>query len=151
MGFYSAQSTQLASGTALKTYLQIVAAATIDVTIREIYAGQKRAPSNTADLPVLMTVMRQTSAGTTGGGAGTIRELGPQSGRTPNFTTQIGPAAAWAVEPTASDELLHRFFPVANGYTWQGYIFVPRNTRLGICLTSTTDITCLVEAIVEEN
>jgi hypothetical protein len=146
---YSVWSGEKATGTALKTFLQVVAPAGMDIVIREIYAGQKRAPSNTADTPILLTVMRQTTAGT-GGTSATPRELGPQSGRASNFTAQQCPAGTWGAEPTAGDELLHRYFPVAQGYTWQGFIMVPRNTRLGICLTSATDITALAEAIVEE-
>lgn len=149
---YSAWSGEKATGTALKTFIQIVAPSTMDIVVREIYAGQKRAPSNTADTPVLLTVMRQTTAGTPGAGSASLtpRELGPQSGRAANFTGVDAPTAAWTGEPTAGDHMIHRYFPVAQGYTWQGFILVPRSGRLGICLTSATDITCLAEVIVEE-
>ncbi|MGS2641672.1 hypothetical protein [Streptosporangium sp. G12] len=102
MAKYFAGAANIATGTAKKTILQLLAGAQrnglYEVTI------SFRGTSSTAQ-PVLVTVERQTSAGT--GGAALATNWGPNklesASPTALSTLQQGPAGAWTAEPTAGD------------------------------------------------
>lgn len=106
MARYTAIAEGVASGTALKTILQIATDANRQIAVyglRVSYAGT----SSTA-APVRTLLQRQTSAGSATGTALTSlygpNKLDPGAPAS-TVTCQKGPAGTWTTEPTASDVL----------------------------------------------
>lgn len=134
-----------------KTILQVVAAA--NDRIRVSGWGISFKGTSATDPPVLVTVLRQTTAGTmTGGTTGTnISKKNNGDPETIQTTVQINATA----EPTAGDTIenfevhpqtgFYKFYP-------QGQeIIVPNGGRLGFKVTSATlTYNCTVEADIEE-
>lgn len=92
-----------ATGTALKTMLQIVTDSDAVSTIIEW--GISFDGTNAAAAPIQVRLQRQTTAGT-GGTAGLVTKYAnPASQPTANTTSLTAPAGTWTGEPTAGDIL----------------------------------------------
>lgn len=103
MARYTAVAEGIASGTALKTILQIATDANRQIAVYGLRISFK-GTSSTAE-PVRALLQRQTSAGT--GGASLTSLYGPNKldPGTPSSTVTClkGPAGTWTAEPTAGD------------------------------------------------
>lgn len=130
------------AGSATITILQLLAPATCDFLIEEIYMSGKAAPSSTSHTGVLWTVAVQTTAGT----ASAVTEVAWPGATS---ATDLGTAQkTFTVEPTTTNELIHREVPTtAPGYTWRGSLLVPAGTRIGILANSANAFTCMAEFI----
>lgn len=144
----TATSGEIATGTSLKTILQLLAPSTCDLLIEEIYFSGKAAPSSTSHTAILWNIMVQSSAGT--GGQAVTEIAWPGSTSATDLGTALrGPTSTtWTAEPTAGNILISRETPTtAPGYTWRGSLLVPAGTRIGITATSANDVTAMAEFI----
>ncbi|GHE47245.1 hypothetical protein GCM10017673_56350 [Streptosporangium violaceochromogenes] len=103
MARYTAIAEGVASGTALKTILQVAVDANRQIAFYGLRISCKGTAS--ADAPVRALVTRQTSAGT--GGASLTSLYGPNKldpgAPTSTVTCLKGPAGTWTAEPTAGE------------------------------------------------
>lgn len=105
-----------ANGTAAKTVLQIVAGTGIKAKITNLSISSTGA---TATTYYKVRILRQTTAGTMGGGAGTITTLNAADTQAFLTTTQVATASgANGGEPSAGDVLMTFILPSVNGY-WE--------------------------------
>lgn len=139
-------TSQVATGTALKTLLQIVAVANHKVKVDEIsisFAGT----SNTAT-PIKVEVLRQTTAGTMT--ALTLVKDPDDWDETIQTTAQHTATA----EPTAGDILMAETVHPQQGYTWQApfgrEIHIGGGDRLGVRVTAAADVNAIVRFAGEE-
>lgn len=137
--------TDRATGTALKTLVQLVTASTTPATIVEVGIGFDG--TSASAVPIEVRLQRQTSAGTTGtgGGAGQINKVSYPSSTPANLTTStIGPAGAWTTEPTASDILASWKVPATSGMVIQYPLgrepTMDVSTRLGLVTVSAASV-----------
>jgi len=141
-----AQTSEVTTGTAKKTLLQVVAAANHRVIVKEISVSFKGV-SNT-DAPILVQVLRQTTAGTM-----TALTLNPWD-TTLDETLQTTGQHTATVEPTGAVEVMGEEVHPQGGYTWQapfgGEIVVPGGTRIGIAVTSTVSVSSKARIVFEE-
>jgi len=141
-----AQTGEIATGTAKKTLLQLVAASNHRALVKEISVSFK-GTSNTA-APILVQVLRQTDAGTMT--ALTPLKLNESDGETLQTTAQHTATA----EPTGTSEVMGEEVHPQGGYTWQapfgGEIVVKGGNRLGIAVTAGADVSAKVRIIFEE-
>jgi hypothetical protein len=105
----------VATGTALKTVLQIAAASqerlvpkSIDITFDSTSASAS---------PVLVRLCAQTTAGT--GGTSVTPAKWDQSSGTPTVTALKGPAGTWTAEPTVGDVVASWRIPPTSGMVLQ--------------------------------
>lgn len=147
--------TDRATGTALKTLLQLVTASTTPATIIEW--GISFDGTSSSAVPIEVRLQRQTTAGTTGagGGAGQINKVGtPASLPAANTTSQIGPAGTWTTEPTASDILGTWKVPPTSGIVLQyplgREITLDVSTRLAIVTVSAATANAWPYIVFEE-
>jgi hypothetical protein len=137
---------EIATGTALKTLLQIVAAANHAVLIKELAISFK-GTSNTA-APILVTVMRQTTAGTMS--ALTLVKDPDDSDETLQTTAQHTATA----EPTAGDVLVRELVHPQTGFLWQApfgqFIKIGGGDRIGIAVTAGADVNSVCRVVGEE-
>ncbi len=141
-----AQTGEIATGTTKKTLLQIAAASNHRVLIKEISISFK-GTSNTA-APVLVQVLRQTSAGT-------MTVLTPQKmNEADDETLQTTAQHSATVEPDGASEVMGEEVHPQCGYTWQapfgGEIAIRGGDRLGIAVTAGTDVKAKTRMIFEE-
>jgi hypothetical protein len=136
----------VATGTAAKTIIQVVAAANHAVLIKEMsvaFAGT----SNTA-APILVEVVRQTDAGTS-------TALTPVKDPDDSAETLQSTARHTATaEPTTTDVLMSEYVHPQTGYTWQApfgqAIKVGGGDRVGIRVTAGADISSSARMVCEE-
>jgi hypothetical protein len=105
----------VATGTALKTVLQVAAAAqerlvpkSIDISFDSVSASA---------VPVLVRLYVQTTAGT--GGTTVTPAKWDQTAGTPTISALKGPAGTWTAEPTATDILASWRIPPTSGMVMQ--------------------------------
>lgn len=136
----------VATGTSAKTIVQIIAAANHKVAIDEI-AISFRGTSNTAE-PILVQVMRQTSAGTMP--ALTLKK-DPDDW---DETIQTTAAHTATAEPTSGDVLMEEYVHPQTGYTWQApegrKIAIGGGDRLGVVVTAAASVSCTCRVCGEE-
>lgn len=144
---FAAQTAQIATGTAIKTLLQVVAAANHAIKVREISVSFKGV-SNT-DAPILVRVLRQSTAGT-------MSALTPV--KSPNDdsdeTLQVTAQHTATAEPTAGDVLKTELVHPQTGFLWQPRfgeeIKVGGGDRIGIDVTATVDVNAVARIEGEE-
>lgn len=120
MGYlYTAGVDANATGTALKTILQIATPAGLRAKLVEI--GVTFDGVTSSAVPVLVTLRRQTSAGT--GAASLAANFGPNphnpDAATANVTAAQGPAGTWTAEPTTGVVLRAWRVPPTSGLVFQ--------------------------------
>lgn len=133
---FKATKSGITTGTSLITLLQVVAAANHAVEIDEVSVSFN-GTSNTAT-PVLVQVVRQTTAGTMSSLTGA---KDPADWDETMQTTFQHTASA---EPTAGTVLMEEYVHPQQGYTWQApfgrSIKLTGGTRLGVVVTAGASI-----------
>jgi hypothetical protein len=136
----------IATGTALKTLLQLVAAANHRVVITEI--GISFHGVTPTDAPILVQAMRQTTAGTMSAATPVKRNS------TDDETLQTTAQHTATVEPTAGDVLKQWAIHPQGGLVYQPApgeeIVVPGGGKLGITVTAGVSINADVYVDYEE-
>jgi len=136
----------VSTGTALKTVLQIVAASNHAVLIDE-WSVAFQGTSNTAS-PVLVQVVRQTSAGTM---TALALRKDPDDW---DETLQTSAQHTATAEPTAGEVVIEEYVHPQTGYTWQApfakQIKVGGGDRLGITVTAGASVSCTARVAGEE-
>lgn len=136
----------IATGTAAKTLIQLVAAANHGVLVDELavsFAGTS--PTAT---PIKVDVVRQTDAGTS-------------SALTPvkdpddtDETLQTTARHTATVEPTTTDVLMTEYVHPQTGFLWQApfgkAIKIGGGDRLGIRVTAVADVNAVARMVAEE-
>jgi hypothetical protein len=110
---FKARTDPIATGTGTKTLLQVKAASNVRIKIQE-WSISFQGTSNTA-APIQVELLRQTSAGTMGTSASTLKK--DPDDMTETLQTTIQDTAS--SEPTAGDILDTQFVHPQLGYTWQ--------------------------------
>jgi hypothetical protein len=139
-----ATAEDVVTGTALKTMLQVTAAAqerlvldSIDVTFDSTSATA---------VPVLVRLYTQTSAGTGGTTVTPVKQ--DQTSGTVTVTALKGPAGTWTAEPTAGDILRTWRIPPTSGQVVQlplgREVISAVGGRLGITVTAGATVNCTV-------
>lgn len=148
---FKARTGEIATTTSAKTILQIVAASNHAVLIEEINISFQ-GTSNTAT-PILVEVLRQTTAGTMGTSTSTIVKDPDDSDETLQTTRQDG-GTGYSAEPTAGDILKSVYVHPQTGWDWQsrirGEIKIGGGDRLGIRVTAGASVNCTVSVTGEE-
>jgi len=141
-----AQTDQIATGTAKKTLLQLVAAANHRVLVGEISVSFK-GTTNT-DAPILVEVARQSDAGT-------MSALTPAKNNVDDAETLQTTAQHTATaEPTETDVVMAREVHPQGGFDWMApfgkEIVVSGGDRLGIAVTAGVDVNAVASMRFEE-
>jgi hypothetical protein len=146
MGIYVATADGIATGTALKTILQIASAASDKLVVTQISVTFDGVTASA--VPVEVRLQRQTSAGTGGAALATnygINGYDPADG-TASATALKGPAGTWTAEPTASSILDVYRVPPTSGIVVQYPLgqepFVAVSSRIAIVVTSAATVNC---------
>lgn len=141
-----AQTAEIATGTSLKTLLQIVAATNTRVKIKE-WSISFDGIANT-DAPIQVNLVRQTTAGTMS--ALTPEKLNESDQETLQTTAQHTATA----EPTTGNTVMSEQVHPQAGYTHQARlgseIIVRGGNRLGISVLAGTDVNAKVRIVFEE-
>lgn len=143
---FAAVTAEVATGTSLKTIAQILAAANHGLLVGRVEVSfEGIAPT---DAPILVEVLRQTTAGT-------MSSLTPTKiDADNNDTLQVTAQHTSTSEPTAGDVLFTRFVHPQGGYTWafagNDRIRVPGGGRLGVRVTAGVTVGCVVGIFGEE-
>jgi hypothetical protein len=144
---WSAQTSEVATGTALKTIIQVIAAANHALLVHEWSVSFKGV--STTGTPILVEVLRQTTGGTMSS-LTPVKDPNDDSDETLQVTAQHTATA----EPTAGDVLKKELVHPQTGYTWQAPfgkpIKVGGGDRLGIRVTSAADVNCVARFSGEE-
>ena len=144
----SLQTAEIASGTAKKTILQLIAAANHRDKVKEISVSFKG--TSGSDAPVLVQVLRQTDAGS-GGDALTPKKFNEGDDETLRTT---GLKDIDGSEPTGTDEVMGEEVHPQGGWTWQapfgGEIIVKGGNRLGLAVTAAATQTVKGRIVFEE-
>jgi len=142
----SVQTVEITTGTALKTLLQLVAAANHRAKVKEISVSFKGVSGS--GTPVLVQVARQTTAGTMS--ALTPKNFNDHDDETLQ-TTALHTATA---EPTLTDVVMSELVHPQGGFTWQapfgGEIAVIGGSRLGIVVTAAEAVNAVARIVFEE-
>lgn len=143
---FKATKSDIATGTALKTLLQVVAAANHAILIDEISISFK-GTSNTAT-PILVQIARQSTAGT-------MTSLTPvKDPDDTDETLQVTAQHTATVEPTTGDVLMEENVHPQTGYTWQApfgrAIKIGGGDRLAVRVTAAADVNAAVRVAGEE-
>ncbi|KKM85100.1 hypothetical protein LCGC14_1292460 [marine sediment metagenome] len=142
----TAQTAEITTGTALKTILQLVAAANHRVVVKEISISFKGTLNTAA--PILVQVARQTDAGTMS--ALTPKKMNESDQETLQTTAQD----TATVEPTLTDDVISEEVHPQGGYTWQapfgGEIIIEGGNRLAILTTAIAAVNCVARIVFEE-
>lgn len=145
IGFQAATG-NIATGTAAKTLVQIIAAANHRVLIKQVSVCF-RGTSN-SDAPVLIQILRQTNAGTMS--SQTLTKQSPGDDETLQ-TTATHTATG---EPGSGDLVQSYAIHPQQGMIWQHTfgdpIIVPGGTRLGVVVTAGADVNAVVTILGEE-
>jgi hypothetical protein len=143
---FTATTAKISTGTALKTLIQVVAAANHRLLIDEISISFDGVVQT--DEPILVEVLRQTTAGTMT--ALTCRKNNDADDETLQVTAQHTATA----EPTAGDLLKSWLVHPQTGRPWQApfgrEIVVKGSGRLGIRVTAAASVDAVVEIGGEE-
>lgn len=138
-----------------KTILQIVAAANDRIRVQGWGVFIKG--TSATDVPVLIQVARQTTAGTGGiTSQGSLAKKNDGDPETIQTTIQEGPvAAAWGAEPTTTTVIESAEVHPQTGYRvfypMGQEVMIPNGERLGFRANSATiAYACTVEADIEE-
>lgn len=142
---WNAVAEDVVTGTALKTMLQVTAAAQ-ERLVLDYISITFDSVSPTA-VPVLVRLYTQTSAGT--GGTTVTPTKQDQGSGTPTVTALKGPAGTWTAEPTAGDILDSWRIPPTSGQV----VFLPVRReivsavagRLGITVTAGATVNATVK------
>ncbi len=141
-----AQTAEIATGTAKKTLLQLVAATNTRVKVKEISVSFKGIVST--DAPILVQVLRQTDAGTAS--ALTPRNMNEHDDETLQTTAQHTATA----EPTGAVEIMGEEVHPQGGFTWQapfgGEITIIGGNRIGIAVTAGVGVSAKARIVFEE-
>jgi hypothetical protein len=143
---FAAVTGEVATGTAAKTLLQVVAPANQRLLIHELSVSFKgNAP--TAD-PVLVRVLRQTTAGT-------MTALTPVKLTPGSEALQSTAQHSATAEPTAGDVLLsEEVHPQGGGFLWQApfgqALVIPGGGRLGVEVTAGASVSAVARVRGEE-
>jgi hypothetical protein len=136
----------VATGTSLKTLLQLVAATNHAIAIIELGISF-HGTSNTAE-PILCQLMRQTTAGTMS--AASVRAADDSIGDTFDTTGQHTATA----EPTASDVLRAWSVHPQTGLVWQAHdlapVIVGAGDRIGLTVTAGASVNADCYLVFEE-
>lgn len=133
---WKATTVPLATGTAVKTILQVVAPTNQALLIHE-WSVSFEGVSNTA-LPINVELTRQSTAGTT---SANTPVLAPDGG---GETLQVTARDNATVEPTSGDVIDRQLVHPQTGYTWQATfdkkVKVRGGDRLAIRTTAAVDV-----------
>ena len=143
--FFRAVRDAIASGTALKTLVQLIAATNVRVRINRIIISTDGGTSSA--VPILITLAKQTSAGTLTG----LTLVKNTSADPETLQTTAGHTAT--AEPTTTDIYDYvRIHP--QGGRWEYVpntpLYVPGGTRFGILVTAAATVNCTVTVECEE-
>jgi hypothetical protein len=136
-----ANTAQVATGTALKTIMQIVAASNHRIVIPLISVSFEGISAT--DAPIDVQIMRQSTAGTMS--ALTLTKDNDSDDETLQTTAQH----TATVEPTAGDVLARKLVH-PQGRVDFGPFIVKGGGRLGITTTAGVTVDCVVSALIEE-
>lgn len=136
-----ANTAQVATGTSLKTIMQIVAAANHRIVIPQISVSFEGV--TTTDAPIDVQIMRQSTAGTMS--ALTLTKDNDSDDETIQTTAQH----TATVEPTAGDVLARKLVH-PQGRADFGPFTVKGGGKLGITTTAGVSVDCIVSALIEE-
>ncbi len=143
---FIAQTAEIASGTAVKTHLQINAAANHRIKVDEWHVSFKGTVNT--DPPVLITLERQTDVGSMTS-LSTVK-TSPGDDESLQVTAQDTAVA----EPTQGDILKQVLVHPQGEYTWQApwgkEIIVPGGTRLGITILASPAVNAVSYMVGEE-
>ena len=144
--FAVATKNEIATGTSVKTVLQITAAANHRTLVHEVSVAFQG--STISNAPVLVEVLRQTTAGT-------ATSLTPvKENNNDDETIQTTASHTATAEPTAGDILRSEYVHPMTGFTWQAQfgkaLVVPGSGRLGIRVTAANDVDCAPTMRFEE-
>lgn len=132
------------TGTALKTMLQVTAAAQERLVPKSIDISFDSTSATAA--PVLVRLYTQSTAGS--GGTTVTPVKWDQVGGTPTVTALKGPAGTWTTEPTAGDVLASWRIPPTSGVIQQLPLgdepVSPVGGRLAITVTAAATVNCTV-------
>jgi hypothetical protein len=147
MGF-TANPAKIATGTSLKTLVQLVAPTNQRVKVKEISISFD-GTSNTAT-PIYVEVVRQTSAGTLTNTT-TLRKVDPDLGE----TIQTACKDTATVEPTDSGDVpMAELVHPQTGFLWQapygGELIIGGGGRLGVRVTAGASVNANVRLVCEE-
>lgn len=140
----------IATGTSVKTLLQVIAASNQAAMIEE-WSISFNGVTNT-QTPIRVDVLKQTTAGTmtAGGTNSTIKKDPSDAGESLQTTIQDTATA----EPTAGDILMTEYVHPQLGYTWQaphgGRIKIGGGQRLGFRVTADVSVNGVVRVVGEE-
>lgn len=143
---FNAQTAPIATGTALKTLLQLIAAANHRVKVEEIslsFSG-----IDNTGLPILVQIIRQTDAGT-------MSALTPEkiiSGDDDTLQTTAQHTAT--VEPSLGAEIFGEYIHPQGGFTWQApfgkELILEGGERLAIVVTAGASVNAKARMVCEE-
>lgn len=145
--------TDVTSGTALKTLVQVACSSAVTVKIVEWTVSFNG--TNASAVPVLIQLNRQTTAGTGGVTATPAPRNGEPAASGLGITALTGPTAAtWTAEPTAGVvQFGNRFTPVGLGpfvqYPYGREISIPASGRLAIVVTAAVAVLCSGHMCIE--
>jgi hypothetical protein len=143
---FAAVTGEVATGTSAKTILQVVAASNQRVLVDEVAVSFKG--MSATDAPILVEVLRQTTAGTMS--SLTPRKLHDGDDESLQVTAQHSATS----EPTAGDVLLAQLIHPQTGYTWQApfgrQLHVKGGGRLGVRVTAGVSVNCVARVVAEE-
>jgi hypothetical protein len=144
---FTASSGEIATGTAAKTGVQILAPANHRVLVTGWTISCKG--TNPNQTPILVEIIQQSSAGTMTGG--TAVKTDPGYPETLQTTVTVNASA----EPTGSTVVRSEYVQVAGGgyterYSHEEAIPVPGSGRLGLRVTADTNTNVRVGFICEE-
>lgn len=143
---FKVATAQIATGTAKKTLLQIVAASNHAVLIDEFSISFEGV--SVTGTPIMVEVARQTTAGT-------MSSLTPvKDPDDSDETLQVTAQHTATAEPTEGDVIRRELVHPQGGYTWQApfgrAIKIGGGDRLGIVVTSAADVDAIVSVSGEE-
>lgn len=137
-----ANTAQVATGTSAKTILQLVAASNHRIVVPRITVSFEGVTST--DAPIQVVVMRQSTAGTMS--SLTLTKDNDSDDETLQTTAQH----TATVEPTSGDILETQLIHPQGGRGVFGPFVVKGGGRLGVVVTASVSIDCVVSAQFEE-
>lgn len=139
---FRANTGQVATGTAAKTIMQLVAASNHRIIVSKIVVSFEGVTAT--DAPIQVRVLRQTTAGT-------MSALTPvKDSDSDDETLQTTAQHTATAEPTAGDVLESQLVHPQSSRVFVGPYIVKGGGRLGVEVTSGVNIDCIVSAYGEE-
>lgn len=138
---FRANTAQVATGTSAKTILQIVAASNHRVVVNKIVVSFEGV--TVTDAPVQVRVLRQSTAGTMS--ALTLVKDGDTA-----ETLEVSAQHTASAEPTAGDVLESQLVHPQSSRVFVGPYVIPGGGRIGVEVTATVGVDCIVSAYGEE-